>query len=162
MSTQEVLEGKLSSVEYVGDSKGGWKRYNVVFEDGESQRVIIPPDVKKELTVGSTEKFYKGTYNSWVLDNGDVAGNKASDSNGQVNKNGYWEGRADYEMHQRDPKIEFKSYFGFVTQLYVAAIPHLTEPPKTTSDLDAYIDDAYAKTAAIYERRQKETAKKNV
>lgn len=149
--TQEKIEGTLSAVTFVGESKGKWKRYNVVFSDGTEHRVITPPDYTGELKIGETCRFYKGTYNSWVIDQE----KGEQEKEGAMSRNDYFKAKDEYERLERDPKIEFQEYFKIVTSFYASAIPTLKNPPKGTEELDNYIDDAYAKAQAIYNLRQK-------
>lgn len=171
MTEQETLTLEVSGAEHTSNSKGGWKRYTIVTTDGQSEKVLIQPDVDYEPKSGDKLIFFKGSFDSWVLDRECIGLTYDPPSDGTVTKtvrsgggksakDKYWEDKEDYERNQRDPRIEFQSYFTHVLGIYAAAIPQLTSPPKTTQDVDAYIDDAYAKAEAIFVRRQKAFAKK--
>lgn len=168
MTEQETLTLEVSGAEHTSNSKGGWKRYTIVTTDGRSEKVLIQPDVDYEPKTGDKLIFFKGSFDSWVLDRECIGLTYDPPADGGVTKtvrsggtrDKYWEDKATYEVEIRDPKIEFQSYFTHVLGIYAAAIPTLTSPPNTTQDVDAYIDDAYAKAEAIFARRQKVFAKK--
>lgn len=170
MTEQETLTLEVASAEHTSNSKGGWKRYTVVTADGQSVKVLIQPDVEYEPKSGDKLVFFKGSFDSWVLDRECIGLTYDPPANGTGTptvksggynsaKDKYWEEKDKYERTQRDPRIEFQSYFTHVLGIYAAAIPKLTDPPKTTQAVDAYIDDAYAKAEAIFARRQKVFAK---
>jgi hypothetical protein len=168
MAEQEKLTLQVASAEHVSDSKAGWKRYTITTPTGESHNVLLQPDATYEPKEGDNITFFKGSYNSWVLDrdslgegSAPVNGSPATrTTRGKSARDKYWEGKTSYENEVRDPKIEFQTYFRQVIDLYASAIPTLKKPPETTQDLDAYIDDAYAKAEAIFARRQRAFAKK--
>lgn len=85
---------------------------------------------------------------------------KSSESN--YTNNDYWVDKTErekawqeYQMDERDPKIEIQAYCAMTMAVYAAAIPTLKTPPKTTQEIDAYIDDAMAKARAVMNSNNK-------
>jgi hypothetical protein len=165
--TQVKKTGVIASLKFISKSKGDWKKYALVFEDGESFEGIVQPDQPKEIAVGDAISFYEGRSGAWTLDknyNGAATpsrGSSAGNSNAYISpRDKYWEDKDKYEREEKDPRLEWQGIFTNISSIYAAAIPTLAKPPTDTKQLDDYIDDLYSKVDAVLARRRKLREKK--
>jgi len=168
--TKEKLEGVVASAEFNSKSASGWAKWTVVFVDGNSYNILMPPDSKDPIIAGNKISCFKGAYNSWVVDKEFLGGKSAevdepktprssrsssSSADAPLNRDTYWKVKDEYERIERDPKIEWQAYFKIIQEFYVNALPFLDQKPSTTQELDAYIDDAIAKVDSLFARKNK-------
>lgn len=181
-TTQEKMTGVIASVTFHGQSKSGWKNYDAVFQDGRNAKIVIPPDCvlpngeEYVPKTGDEPTFRKGRFNSWLLERESVGipyegstnagtggGAKSSTGGGggSSTREKYWEAKDAYDKEVKDPKITWLAIWRDVMNMYAANLPNLTKAPKTTTQMDQYIDDAYAKAEAVWTRKQKSFEKKD-
>lgn len=158
--------GVVKSVSFVETTKSGWKKYDIVNDDGDAFRGLIPKDCNYPQPVeGDLLEWSKGQFGGYIIDQTKLPGqNGQSGSGGKSSKGGgrsggggsneYWGNKTEYEQNVRDPKIEFQHYHTEVMAVYAAAIPTLETPPKTIDELDQYIDAAFDTAKRLYRRVQ--------
>lgn len=152
-------EGTLEKA-YVANETPKWMTYDLAFSDGEDVRVLIPKDAPgkieqykgKDVTI-----FQKGE--NWYVDwkemtggtNG-KSGGERKPSSGRKTNNDYWADKFDYEVNVKDAQVAVRSLFIQTSNFYAAALPFMPEPPLTTSEADAMLDEAYSKAQELYIR----------
>lgn len=165
----EMLTGTIASLK-IARSTDKWDTYEIAFNDGSVEKVAHARD-QKPLEVGDVIECSKGKWD-WLTKSVSSNGNgKHSTAGGgeraerphreegekksytppvkttSGQREDYWQHKAEYEELQRDPKIEFQSYFAQVIALYCAAVPSLN--PASVEELDGMVDQAYDKAKAI-------------
>lgn len=162
-NSKEGLSGLVvHEVESSIKGKTGWITHNIIFEDGASHKVAVPPDVTYEPKKGDSINLKKGPY-GWILDtqpakrggtpnNGKSSKSSRSSSSGSSTE--YWENKTSYEQDIRDPKIEFQNYLDKVMTAYCTFVPQFaaSKQPKTVEEVDDIIDQAFAKARELYDR----------
>lgn len=143
-----MLSGIVASAEHSKTSKTGWKEYTVAFENGETEKVSLPPDSDFVPTKGQMLHLKQGKFGLLVDFTLSKSGGDAPPS--AETSDGYWRNKFNYESKERDPKIELQNYFERVCEIYVAALPNLKSPPKTIGEVDDLITEAMSKAKALY------------
>lgn len=164
----EKISGKLASATFVKKTDKGWSNYDLVFDNGTSyQGVGVPPDNKTKIEPGETLTLFKTRF-SWMVGNegdGESRSNENSSKNGSSSNSGKSEYKSDfkqskdewnqYQITERDPKIERQTYIRMAVDFYSACIPFMEKQPKDSREIDALFDDAVAKGDAEYQRASK-------
>lgn len=169
--SNERKSGVVKSFNFIETTKKGWKKFDIVNDDGDSFRGLIPKDCNYNLSQGDHVEWFEGQFGGFIIDTqklpggdggsgGSNGGGKSSGSkrssggSGSNARENYWEGKYDYEVAIRDPKIEFQKYFEETMRMYAAALPHLENPPTDTDGVDQYIDAAFETAKTLYRRVQ--------
>lgn len=179
MSDDKTFIGTIASCEYKSTSKTGWETWACVFTDGRTeQKCVFPGDSAAKPKAGLTVPFTAGKFaGSWVIDSkrfkelqeqggsGGQApaqnaptGQGASSGSYSTGKSSFNESRDEfnrYQIEKRDPQIKLQSYERMVVDMYMAALPYLAQAPSTPEEVNAYLDDAFIKAAAVSQSRDK-------
>lgn len=169
--SEERKTGVIASASHVGTSKGGWKRYDVSLENGDTFRAVVPSDANMEFVIGETYSFNKGKWDSWIVDTRNApSGGGASNSNsangstsggGVWSSNDYWKGKYAYEVEHKDPRLEFQGYLKNAAEIYSACIGTVGKPVHEMEEdeadafmraVDVIVDSCFAKTKEVFRR----------
>jgi hypothetical protein len=159
------MKGTLEKVHLVNETPK-WLTYDVGFSDGEDVRVLVPKDAPRKMEEckgGDVVLYQKGE--NWFVAWKDMEGSSNGKSGGGERKssgrktnNDYWADKFEYEVNVKDAQIAVRSLFIQTSNFYAACLPNMPEPPLTTDEADAMLDEAYSKAQELYIRM---SAKKN-
>lgn len=167
--------------EKTGKTTGKWITYELAFTDGTTSKVIHAVEAQdktpnRALQVGDVIECKKGSFGGWVTsrvswdgeqspsgektterphrEEGEKKTYTPAKSSGNDRDN-YWQNKAVYEETIRDKKIERQTYIRMAVDSYNAGLPHLTEPPLTPEEINAYFEQAVDLGESVYQAMSK-------
>lgn len=177
MSTEKLV-GKVASYQHKSTSPKGWEKWDVAFEDGSTQVVILPPDRDFEFSAGVEIECKPSKFgNDWLIDlratgggggggsyskpssngssNGSSAGSTPQQgSSGSWRADDYWQSKFHWEVEtreKRDFQVDRKNILSDVISTYVTALEAFPEKskPKSVDAVNILLDECFAKATEL-------------
>jgi len=150
----EILEKEKGVFEKMNEisRKGNWITIDVSYsksEGGSGTKRIIFPVEKEELLErfkpGMGIELYKKK-DTWYLDLNELKREK--EKSAEVSKDEYWRKKFEYEIGT-DKQTSLRSLFITISNTFNAALPLVSDKPKTLADVDSVIEEAWAKAQEL-------------